>query len=71
MDWVNLTATDEISSVKSELSNIAEAFRVVPERLKKVLSKFQQRQEQILIEEQSKIHVLINSLNLKSNKIMF
>ncbi|KAL6579773.1 hypothetical protein OROMI_007797 [Orobanche minor] len=57
MDWLNLTATKEMPSVKAELSNIAEAFRVLPQVMKQALSKLQQRQEQILLKEQSKLRV--------------
>ncbi|KAL6524695.1 hypothetical protein OROHE_015977 [Orobanche hederae] len=57
MDWLNLTTSEVMPSVKSELSKITEAFRVFPEDMKQALSNLQQRQEQSLLEEQSKLRV--------------
>ncbi|KAL6577498.1 hypothetical protein OROMI_009826 [Orobanche minor] len=57
MDWLNLAATEEMSSVKSELTKIAQAFSVLPQDMKKAISDFQQIQEQSLLEEQSKIRI--------------
>ncbi|KAL6533777.1 hypothetical protein OROHE_013610 [Orobanche hederae] len=55
MDWLNLTASEEMESAKVELSKIAEAFSTLPEDLKEAFAKFQQLEEQLLLEEQSKL----------------
>ncbi|KAL6560252.1 hypothetical protein OROHE_006259 [Orobanche hederae] len=34
MDWLNLTASEEIESVNVELTKIAEAFSTLPQDLK-------------------------------------
>ncbi|KAL6518294.1 hypothetical protein OROMI_033995 [Orobanche minor] len=57
MDWLNLTTSEEMSSVKSELSKIAEAFRVFSQDMKQALSNLQHRQKKTLLEEQSKCRV--------------
>ncbi|KAL6587013.1 hypothetical protein OROMI_002001 [Orobanche minor] len=57
MDWLNLAATEEMSSVKRELTKIAQAFSVLPQDMKKAISNLQQIQEQSLLEEQSKIRI--------------
>ncbi|KAL6533775.1 hypothetical protein OROHE_013608 [Orobanche hederae] len=55
MDWLNLTASYEMESAKVELSKIAEAFSTLPEDLKEAFAKFQQLEEQLLLEEQSQL----------------
>ncbi|KAL6507156.1 hypothetical protein OROHE_022055 [Orobanche hederae] len=58
MDWLNLTASEEMESVKVEMSNIAEAFSTLPQDLKKAFAKFQHLEEQFLLEEQSKLRTV-------------
>ncbi|KAL6586234.1 hypothetical protein OROMI_002878 [Orobanche minor] len=55
MDWLNLTASEEMESVKVELSKIDEAFSTVPQDLKEAFAKFQHLEEQFLLEEQSQL----------------
>ncbi|KAL6581022.1 hypothetical protein OROMI_006945 [Orobanche minor] len=57
MDWLNLIASEEMSSVKGELTKIAEVFRTLPQDLKQVFANFKQLEEQSLLEEQSKLHI--------------
>ncbi|KAL6565114.1 hypothetical protein OROMI_016564 [Orobanche minor] len=40
MDWLNLTASEEMKSVKVEMTNIAEAFSTLPQDLKGAFAKF-------------------------------
>ncbi|KAL6541190.1 hypothetical protein OROMI_025073 [Orobanche minor] len=56
MDWLNLTASEEMDSAKVELSKIAKAFSTLPQDLKEALATFQQLEEQLLLEEQSQLH---------------
>ncbi|KAL6538778.1 hypothetical protein OROMI_025104 [Orobanche minor] len=58
MDWLNLTAKEEMESVKDELVRIAEVFRTLPQDLKEAFAKFEQLEEQNLLEEQSKLRVV-------------
>ncbi|KAL6538785.1 hypothetical protein OROMI_025111 [Orobanche minor] len=58
MDWLNLTAKEEMESVKGELFRIAEVFRTLPQDLKEAFAKFEQLEEQNLLEEQSKLRVV-------------
>ncbi|KAL6558687.1 hypothetical protein OROMI_019037 [Orobanche minor] len=58
MDWLNLTASEEMESAKVELSKIAEAFSTLPEDLKEAFTKFQQLEEQLLLEEQSQLRTV-------------
>ncbi|KAL6558173.1 hypothetical protein OROMI_018523 [Orobanche minor] len=58
MDLLNLTASEEISSVRGELTKIAEVFRTLPQDLKEAFANFQQLDEQSLIEDQSKLHII-------------
>ncbi|KAL6569910.1 hypothetical protein OROMI_014424 [Orobanche minor] len=58
MDWLNLTASEEMESAKIELSKIAEAFSTLPEDLKEAFAKFQQLEEQLLLEEQSQLRTI-------------
>ncbi|KAL6585986.1 hypothetical protein OROMI_002630 [Orobanche minor] len=55
MDWLNLTTSEEMESAKIELSKIAEAFSTLSQDLKEVFAKFQQLEEQLLLEEQSQM----------------
>ncbi|KAL6573160.1 hypothetical protein OROMI_012776 [Orobanche minor] len=58
MDWLNLTAKEEMESVKGELFRIAEVFRTLPQDLKEAFAIFEQLEEQNLLEEQSKLRVV-------------
>ncbi|KAL6584844.1 hypothetical protein OROMI_004133 [Orobanche minor] len=58
MDWLNLTAKEEMESVKGELFRIAEVIRTLPQDLKEAFAKFEQLEEQNLLEEQSKLRVV-------------
>ncbi|KAL6544994.1 hypothetical protein OROHE_009901 [Orobanche hederae] len=58
MDWLNLTASEEMESVKVEMSKIAEAFSTLPLDLKEAFAKFQHLEEQSLLEEQSKLRTV-------------
>ncbi|KAL6584374.1 hypothetical protein OROMI_003663 [Orobanche minor] len=58
MDWLNLTASEEMESVKVELSKIDEAFSTLPHDLKEAFAKFQHLEEQFLLEEQSKLRTV-------------
>ncbi|KAL6549778.1 hypothetical protein OROMI_020266 [Orobanche minor] len=58
MDWLNLTAKEEMESVKGELFRIAEVFRTLPQDLKEAFATFEQLEEQNLLEEQSKLRVV-------------
>ncbi|KAL6535045.1 hypothetical protein OROMI_026419 [Orobanche minor] len=55
MDWLNLTASEEMESAKIELSKIAEAFSTFPKDLKEAFENFQKLEEQLLLEEQSQL----------------
>ncbi|KAL6532578.1 hypothetical protein OROHE_014000 [Orobanche hederae] len=55
MDWLNLTASEEMESAKVELSKIAVAFSTLPQDLKKAFTNFQKLEEQLLLEEQSQL----------------
>ncbi|KAL6536077.1 hypothetical protein OROHE_012921 [Orobanche hederae] len=57
MDWLNLTAPEEMPSVK-EMTRISEAFRTLLQDLKEAFAKFQHLEEQSLLEEQSKLRVV-------------
>ncbi|KAL6579043.1 hypothetical protein OROMI_009259 [Orobanche minor] len=58
MDWLNLTASEEMESVKVEMTKIAEAFSTLPQDLKEAFAKFQQLEEQSLLEEQLKLRTV-------------
>ncbi|KAL6584081.1 hypothetical protein OROMI_003370 [Orobanche minor] len=58
MDWLNLTASEEMESAKVELSKIAVAFSTLPQDLKEAFANFQQLEEQLLLEEQSQLHTV-------------
>ncbi|KAL6531525.1 hypothetical protein OROMI_027888 [Orobanche minor] len=58
MDWLNLTASEEMESVKVEMTKIAEAFSTLPQDLKEAFAKFQHLEEQSLLEEQSKLRIV-------------
>ncbi|KAL6581111.1 hypothetical protein OROMI_007034 [Orobanche minor] len=58
MDCLNLTASEEMESAKIELSKIAEAFSTLPQDLKEAFTKFQQLEEQLLLEEQSQLRTV-------------
>ncbi|KAL6538807.1 hypothetical protein OROMI_025133 [Orobanche minor] len=47
-----------MESVKGELFRIAEVFRTLPQELKEAFAKFEQLEEQNLLEEQSKLRVV-------------
>ncbi|KAL6579454.1 hypothetical protein OROMI_009670 [Orobanche minor] len=55
MDWLNLTASEEMESAKIELSRIAVAFSTFPKDLKEAFDNFQKLEEQLLLEEQSQL----------------
>ncbi|KAL6548100.1 hypothetical protein OROHE_009162 [Orobanche hederae] len=55
MDWLKLTASEEMESAKVEMSKIAEAFSTLPKDLKEAFAKFQHLEEQSLLEEQSQL----------------
>ncbi|KAL6554589.1 hypothetical protein OROHE_007612 [Orobanche hederae] len=54
LDKLNVSATEEVGSVKSELSNLADALQVLPHLLKVALSNIQQQKKEILQKEQAK-----------------
>ncbi|KAL6543353.1 hypothetical protein OROHE_010873 [Orobanche hederae] len=56
MDWLNLTASEEMESAKVELSRIVVAFSTLPQDLKEAFANFQKLEEQLLLEEQSQLH---------------
>ncbi|KAL6519564.1 hypothetical protein OROHE_017384 [Orobanche hederae] len=58
MNWLNLTASQEMESVKVEMSKIAVAFNTLPQDLKEAFAKFQHLEEQSLLEEQSKLRTV-------------
>ncbi|KAL6525366.1 hypothetical protein OROHE_015673 [Orobanche hederae] len=58
MDWLNLTASEEMESVRVEMTKIAEAFSTLPQDLKEAFAKFQHLEEQSLLEEQSKLRTV-------------
>ncbi|KAL6513023.1 hypothetical protein OROHE_019813 [Orobanche hederae] len=55
MDWLNLTASEEMESAKVELSRIHVAFSTLPQDLKEAFANFQKLEEQLLLEEQSQL----------------
>ncbi|KAL6585932.1 hypothetical protein OROMI_002576 [Orobanche minor] len=55
MDWLNLTASEEMESAKIELSKIAEAFSTFRKDLKEAFKNFQKLEEQLLLEEKSQL----------------
>ncbi|KAL6576132.1 hypothetical protein OROHE_000603 [Orobanche hederae] len=57
MDWLNLLAKEESASIQSELSNITKSFKEFPEDMKNIIAELQKQQEQILLEEQSRLRV--------------
>ncbi|KAL6520028.1 hypothetical protein OROHE_017171 [Orobanche hederae] len=58
MDWLKLTASEEMESAKVEMSKIAEAFSTLPKDLKEAFAKFQHLEEQSLLEEQSQLRTV-------------
>ncbi|KAL6548145.1 hypothetical protein OROHE_009207 [Orobanche hederae] len=58
MDWLNLTASEEMESATVELSRIAVAFSTLPQDLKEAFANFQKLEEQLLLEEQSQLHTV-------------
>ncbi|KAL6575333.1 hypothetical protein OROMI_012618 [Orobanche minor] len=58
MDWLNLTASEEMESAKVELSRIAVAFSTFPQDLKEAFANFQKLEEQLLLEEQSQLRTV-------------
>ncbi|KAL6566680.1 hypothetical protein OROMI_015084 [Orobanche minor] len=58
MDWLNLTASEEMESAKVELSRIAVAFSTLPQDLKEAFANFQKLEEQLLLEEQSQLRTV-------------
>ncbi|KAL6542648.1 hypothetical protein OROMI_024250 [Orobanche minor] len=54
LDWLNVSATEELGSTKSVLSNVAEALQALPQVLKVALSNIQQRKQELLEKEQAK-----------------
>ncbi|KAL6536612.1 hypothetical protein OROMI_026193 [Orobanche minor] len=55
MDWLNLTASKELESVKVEMTKIAEAFSTLPQDLKEAFAKVPNLEEQSLLEEKSNL----------------
>ncbi|KAL6584951.1 hypothetical protein OROMI_004240 [Orobanche minor] len=55
MDWLDLTASEEMESAKVELSRIAVAFSTFPKDLKKAFDNFHKLEKQLLLEEQSQL----------------
>ncbi|KAL6517028.1 hypothetical protein OROHE_017988 [Orobanche hederae] len=53
-DKLNVSAAEEIESVTSDLSNIADALQVLPQLLKIALANIQQQKKEILEKEQAK-----------------
>ncbi|KAL6565211.1 hypothetical protein OROMI_016661 [Orobanche minor] len=58
MDWLNLTASEEMESAKVELSRIAVAFSTLPQDLKEAFANYQKLEEQLLLEEQSQLRTV-------------
>ncbi|KAL6565729.1 hypothetical protein OROHE_004784 [Orobanche hederae] len=58
LDWLYLTASEEMESAKVELSRIAVAFSTLPHDLKEAFANFQQLEEQLLLEEQSQLRTV-------------
>ncbi|KAL6558292.1 hypothetical protein OROMI_018642 [Orobanche minor] len=58
MDWLNLTASEEMESAKVELSRIVVAFSTLPQDLKEAFANFQKLEEQLLLEEQSQLRTV-------------
>ncbi|KAL6582182.1 hypothetical protein OROMI_006196 [Orobanche minor] len=58
MDWLNLTASEEMESAKVELSRIVVAFSTFPKDLKEAFANFQKLEEQLLLEEQSQLRTI-------------
>ncbi|KAL6517034.1 hypothetical protein OROHE_017994 [Orobanche hederae] len=58
MDWLNLTASEEMESAKVEITRIAKAFSTLPQDLKEAFAKFQHLEEQSMLEEQSKLRTV-------------
>ncbi|KAL6571200.1 hypothetical protein OROHE_002843 [Orobanche hederae] len=58
MDWLNLTASEEMESAKVELSRIAVAFSTLPQDRKEAFANFQQLEEKLLLEEQSQLRTV-------------
>ncbi|KAL6552757.1 hypothetical protein OROHE_008121 [Orobanche hederae] len=58
MDWLNLTASEEMESAKVEMSRIAKVFNTLPQDLKEAFAKFQHLEEQSMLEEQSKLRTV-------------
>ncbi|KAL6508835.1 hypothetical protein OROHE_021394 [Orobanche hederae] len=58
IDWLNLTASEEMESAKVELSRIAVAFSTLPQDLKEAFANFQKLEEQLLLEEQSQLRTV-------------
>ncbi|KAL6580688.1 hypothetical protein OROMI_006611 [Orobanche minor] len=54
LDWLNVSAAEEVGSVKSDLSNMADALQVLPQLLKVALANIQQQEKEILEKEQAK-----------------
>ncbi|KAL6541178.1 hypothetical protein OROMI_025061 [Orobanche minor] len=57
LDWLKVSAAEEIGTVKSELSDMVDALRALSQLLKVAISNLQQRQDKILEEEQAKLGV--------------
>ncbi|KAL6575352.1 hypothetical protein OROMI_012637 [Orobanche minor] len=58
MDWLNLTASEEMESAKVELSRIAVALSTLPQDLKEAIANFQKLEEQLLLKEQLQLHTV-------------
>ncbi|KAL6570184.1 hypothetical protein OROMI_014698 [Orobanche minor] len=51
LDKLSVSAAEEVGSVKSELSNLADALQVLPQLLKVALANIQQQKKEILQKE--------------------
>ncbi|KAL6554730.1 hypothetical protein OROHE_007469 [Orobanche hederae] len=54
LDWLNVSAIEKIGSVKSDVSNVANALQVLPQLLKVALANIQQQKKRILEKDQAK-----------------
>ncbi|KAL6551403.1 hypothetical protein OROMI_021891 [Orobanche minor] len=54
LDKLNVSAAEEVGSVKSDLSNLVDALQVLPHILKVALANIQQQRREILEKEQAK-----------------
>ncbi|KAL6538806.1 hypothetical protein OROMI_025132 [Orobanche minor] len=55
--WLNVSAAEEMDNAKSELSNVAEDLKVLPQLLITALANIQRQREEILEKEHNKLSV--------------